>query len=46
MLYKYFPDVEAVLDVWHERQIQAHLEHLAQVRDSTQAARTGNLRPS
>jgi len=34
-LYKYFPDVEAVLDAWHERQIQAHLDHLAQVRDAT-----------
>ncbi|MFW0773011.1 TetR/AcrR family transcriptional regulator [Paenarthrobacter nitroguajacolicus] len=34
-LYKYFPDVEAVLDAWHERQIYAHLDHLAQVRDST-----------
>lgn len=34
-LYKYFPDVEAVLDAWHERQVQAHLDHLAQVRDAT-----------
>ena len=32
-LYKYFPDVDSILAVWHERQIQAHLEHLAQVRD-------------
>ena len=32
-LYKYFPDVEAILVAWHERQIAGHLEHLAQVRD-------------
>jgi len=32
-LYKYFPDVEAILHAWHERQITAHLGHLAQVRD-------------
>ena len=34
-LYKYFPDVDTILGAWHERQIQAHLEHLAQVRDRT-----------
>jgi AcrR family transcriptional regulator len=28
-LYKYFPDVEAILLAWHERQIGAHLEQLA-----------------
>lgn len=32
-LYKYFPDVEAILLAWHERQIQAHLEQLAEARD-------------
>ena len=32
-LYKYFPDVEAILLAWHERQITGHLEHLAGVRD-------------
>jgi len=32
-LYKYFPDVEAILLAWHERQITGHLEHLAKVRD-------------
>ena len=32
-LYKYFPDVEAILLAWHERQINGHLEHLAGVRD-------------
>jgi AcrR family transcriptional regulator len=30
-LYKYFPDVEAILVAWHERQVSNHLEHLAQV---------------
>jgi AcrR family transcriptional regulator len=32
-LYKYFPNVEAILLAWHERQITGHLEHLAEVRD-------------
>jgi AcrR family transcriptional regulator len=32
-LYKYFPDVEAILHAWHDRQITRHLDHLAQVRD-------------
>jgi AcrR family transcriptional regulator len=32
-LYKYFPDVEAILLAWHERQITGHLEYLAKVRD-------------
>jgi len=33
-LYKYFPDVEAILVAWHERQISEHLAYLAEVRDS------------
>jgi AcrR family transcriptional regulator len=32
-LYKYFPDVEAILAAWHERQVTGHLEHLAAIRD-------------
>ena len=32
-LYKYFPDVGAILLAWHERQITAHLAHLAAARD-------------
>ena len=32
-LYKYFPDVEAVLVAWHERQVAEHLHQLAEVRD-------------
>jgi AcrR family transcriptional regulator len=34
-LYKYFPDVEAILLAWHERQITAHLEQLAAIRDQS-----------
>ncbi len=32
-LYKYFPDVEAILLAWHERHVGGHLEHLAGLRD-------------
>jgi AcrR family transcriptional regulator len=32
-LYKYFPDVEAILVAWHERQVARHLEHLIAIRD-------------
>jgi AcrR family transcriptional regulator len=32
-LYKYFPDVEAILLAWHEHQIGSHLEYLAEVRN-------------
>src|SRR5687767_9411661 len=32
-LYKYFPDVEAILTAWHQRQIGDHLGRLAYVRD-------------
>jgi AcrR family transcriptional regulator len=32
-LYKYFPDVEAILAAWHERQVACHMEQLAKVRD-------------
>jgi AcrR family transcriptional regulator len=38
-LYKYFPDVEAILLAWHERQVTGHLKQLADVRD--QAGDTG-----
>jgi AcrR family transcriptional regulator len=31
-LYKYFPDVDAVLVAWHERQIHRHLHQLAEAR--------------
>jgi AcrR family transcriptional regulator len=32
-LYKYFPDVEAILLAWHERHVSGHLENLAELRD-------------
>lgn len=32
-LYRYFPDVEAILLAWHQRHIAGHLEHLAELRD-------------
>lgn len=38
-LYKYFPDVEAILLAWHEREVSAHLEQLAQARDAAADAR-------
>lgn len=30
-LYKYFPEVEAILFAWHERQVSDHLHHLAKI---------------
>jgi AcrR family transcriptional regulator len=33
-LYKYFADVDAILHVWHARQITGHLRQLAEIRDS------------
>lgn len=32
-LYKYFPDVEAILVAWHERHVRKHLELLGALRD-------------
>ena len=37
-LYKYFPDVEAILLAWHERQVGDHLRQLAELR-----ARPGSI---
>jgi AcrR family transcriptional regulator len=34
-LYKYFPDVDAILVAWHERHISGHLDQLAAVRDGS-----------
>jgi AcrR family transcriptional regulator len=36
-LYKYFPDVEAILLAWHERQIRRHLGQLETARDSARS---------
>jgi len=32
-LYKYFPDVEAILYAWHDRHVASHLQHLEELRD-------------
>jgi AcrR family transcriptional regulator len=32
-LYRYFPDVESILLAWHDREVAAHVAHLAQIRD-------------
>jgi AcrR family transcriptional regulator len=37
-LYKYFPDVEAILLAWHDRQVAAHLTYLSEIRDQGAAA--------
>ncbi|MGW5361937.1 TetR/AcrR family transcriptional regulator [Actinopolymorpha pittospori] len=34
-LYKYFPDVEAILVAWHHRHVASHLQHLEEIRDSS-----------
>jgi AcrR family transcriptional regulator len=33
-LYKYFPDVEAILVAWHDRHITRHLQLLTEARDA------------
>jgi AcrR family transcriptional regulator len=38
-LYKYFPDIEAILAAWHQRHVSSHLEHLAELRDQAGDAR-------
>src|SRR6266508_5737723 len=37
-LYKYFPDVEAILRAWHKHQITGHLEYLREVRERAGSA--------
>ncbi|GAA0658711.1 hypothetical protein GCM10010193_06800 [Kitasatospora atroaurantiaca] len=37
-LYKYFPDVEAILIAWHERQVTSHLAQLTTARDQAGSA--------
>jgi AcrR family transcriptional regulator len=37
-LYKYFPDAQAVLTAWHERQITAHLDQLTAAVDPADPA--------
>ncbi|GAA0338754.1 TetR/AcrR family transcriptional regulator [Actinoallomurus spadix] len=35
-LYKYFPDVQAVLVAWHDREVAGHLHRLAAARDEAE----------
>lgn len=37
-LYRYFPDVEAIMMAWHERQLDRHLRRLIEIRDQADAA--------
>jgi AcrR family transcriptional regulator len=37
-LYKYFPDAQAVLVAWHERQLNAHLDQLTAAVDPAEPA--------
>jgi AcrR family transcriptional regulator len=32
-LYKYFPDVDAILLAWHQRHIEQQLSELTEIRD-------------
>jgi AcrR family transcriptional regulator len=32
-LYKYFPDIEAVLQAWHERHVQSHLQRMSRIAE-------------
>ena len=36
-LYKYFPDVETILESWHRHHIEQHLRELAKARDAARA---------
>jgi AcrR family transcriptional regulator len=37
-LYRYFPDVQAILMAWHERQLDRHLRQLTEIRDRAEDA--------
>jgi AcrR family transcriptional regulator len=37
-LYKYFPDVDAILVAWHERRVAGHLAQLLELRDQAGGA--------
>jgi AcrR family transcriptional regulator len=43
-LYKYFPDVEAILTAWHQRQVARHLDQLATVRVQARGGPGGRLK--
>jgi AcrR family transcriptional regulator len=38
-LYKYFPDVDAILFAWYKRHTEGHLAHLAALRDQARHPR-------
>ena|SRR5437763_938899 len=38
-LYKYFPEVDAILLAWHEQQVRRHLEQPDELRDRTTGVR-------
>lgn len=38
-LYKYFPDVEAILEAWHQLHIDQHLAELERARDQAKGTR-------
>jgi AcrR family transcriptional regulator len=40
-LYRYFPDVEAILAAWHEQQVERHLGQLVELRESAGSAGEG-----
>jgi AcrR family transcriptional regulator len=42
-LYKYFPDIEAIMIAWHQRQIGEHLDQLTAVRDATDGSAVDKL---
>ncbi len=37
-LYKYFPDIEAILAAWHDRHVTGHLKELAKLRNGGRSA--------
>lgn len=39
-LYKYFPDVDAILVAWHDRHVAGHLDQLRKLRDQPGDAAT------
>ncbi len=39
-LYKYFPDVEAILAAWHERQVAGHMQQLTAIAEGVGDARS------
>ena len=43
-LYKYFPDVESILEAWHERQVSTHLAELREVASTAGVDARARLR--